>query len=285
MLRIHGYTLGLRAATRAEGLAILQRVASFPGGDAVAESNIGQVHMFGGRARDLKEALAAYNRSLKLAPQGHRTHSLKIDLLLRFAGDLTAARQAVREVPEAAMREDRVMSAAVLVLLATAEPEEALRTLRSAYPYVNTATFTGPTSYLKGLAHRQANRPSAATTEWNVALKGIQRRLDANPTARTELVLKAATLAHLGRDAEAAEALQLYEQLVPPNSRDSQRVLIVKTLLGRIPEVVTALEGRLSAATGAFVLFNPELAALRTNPAYGALAEKARAVFADAQLK
>jgi tetratricopeptide (TPR) repeat protein len=289
MLRGLGYPLTSRAETREEGLALLRRAAALPGGDAVAEFNIGQSYMYGGR--NPREALAAYNRSLKLAPSAHRTHSSKIELFLRWAGDLPAARQALREVPEAALREDRVIGIATRVLLAAGEPDYALRLLSSTYPYLNSSFFTGPTPYLKGLAHRQANRPTAAATEWNVALKEIQRRLDATPTARAELALKAATLAHLGRHAEAAETLELYQQLVPANAQDDQRILIVKTLLGRIPEVVAAMEAGLlrshsqRAYMAALILFDPELAALRAHPNYAPLAEKARAAYADVQLK
>jgi len=289
MLRGLGYPLASRSATRDEGLAVLRRAAALPGGDAVAEFNIGQIYMARG-ARNLKEALAAFDRSLKLAPHAHRTHSAKVELLLRVAGDLGAARQALREVPEAVLREDRVAAIAVRVLLANGEPDEALRILSSTYPYLSTSFFTGPTPYLKGLAHRQANRPSAAATEWNVALKEIQRRLDATPTARIELALKAATLAYLGRQAEAAETLKLYEELVPARSRDEGRDWIVKTLLGRIPEVVAELEDRLRSPgvgtiTTGFILFDPELGSLRAHPSYAALAEKARAIYADVQLK
>ena len=288
-LMLHGlaFPLTLRAETRDEGLALFRRAAALPGGNALAEFSLGQIQMAG--SRNLKEALAAFDRSLKLAPLAHRTHSYKIDLLLRMAGDLPAARQALREVPEAALREDRVVTIATRVLLAAGEPDEALRLLGSAYPHLNSAFFSGPTPYLKGLAHRQANRLSAAATEWNVALKEIQRRLDATPTARSELGLKAATLAHLGRHAEAAEVLELYQQLVPANAQDDHRVLIAKTLLGRIPEVAAALDKNLASRSrhsdASFVLFHPELAPLRAHPNYAALAAKARAVYADVQLK
>ncbi|MBI5766521.1 MAG: TIR domain-containing protein [Verrucomicrobia bacterium] len=287
MLRGLAHPLAARAETRDEGLAVYRRATALPGGDAVAEFNIGQTQM--GGSRNLKEALAAFDRSLKLAPLAHRTHSYKIDLLLRLAGDLPAARQALREVPEAALREDPVITIATRVLLATGETDEALRLLGSTYPYLSANSFNGPTPYLKGLAHQQANRPSAAATEWNVALKEIQRRLDAIPTARIELRMKAATLAHLGRHAEAAEALELYQQLVPANAQNEQRVLIVKTLLGRIPEVVAALDKNLTSRSrntaASFILFDPELTALRAHPSYAALAEKARAVYVDVQLK
>lgn len=288
MLRALGTTLMSRAEARDEGVAWLRRSAALPGGDAVAEFNIGQSYMYGGQ--NPQEALAAYDRSLRLAPRAHRTHSSKIELLLRWAGDLPAARQALREVPEAALREDRVIGIATRVLLANGEPDEALRLLGSTYPYLSASVFAGPTAYLKGLAHRQANRRSAAATEWNIALKEIQRRLDAAPTARTELALKAATLAHLGRHAEASDALELYQQLVPASAQREQRILIVNVLLDRIPEVVAILESILngrqrSTTTAAFILFDPELSPLRAHPSYVALAEKARAVYADVQLK
>ncbi len=293
MLRSLGQFLGSRDATRPEGLAILQRVASRPGGDAVAEFNIGQINMFSVQARNPKEALAAFNRSLKLAPNAHRTHGYKLELLCHYGGDLAAARQALREAPVAALREDRPAVIAWWLLLASGEPDAALRILDSAYPYLSTTWFTGPARYLKALAHRQANRLSAATTEWNVALQEIQRRLTDNPTARSELGLKAATLAYLGRQAEAAETFKLLEEL-PPSSipRDQRCAYVVKTLLGRIPEVVAALDGQLVAGRGRFpattasaILFDPELTALRAHPSYAALAEKARAVYADVQLK
>jgi tetratricopeptide (TPR) repeat protein len=283
MLRGLGYPLASRSETREEGLALLHRAAALPGGDAVAEFNIGQVHMYGGR--NLRESLAAYDRSLALAPRGHRTHSSKIELLLRWSGDLPAARQALREVPAATLNEDRVVGIATRVLLANGEPDEALRILGSTYPYLSTSFFAGPTSYLKGLAHHQAKRIPAAAVEWNIALKEIQQRLDATPTARTELGLKAATLAHLGRHADAAAALELYLQLVPANARDQQRILIVQTLLGQTADVVASLENVFTTRgrhTGfaSFVLFDPELAPLRANPAFAGLAEKARAVYA-----
>ncbi len=113
--------------------------------------------------------------------------------------------------------------------------------------------------------------------------RGSSRR-DA-PTARTELGHKATTLAQLGRHAEAAEALELYLQLVPANARDQQRILIVKTLLGQTSDVIASLENTFTRGrhTGfaSFVLFDPELAPLRADPAFAALAEKARAVYAD----
>ncbi len=293
MLRCLGQFLGSRDATRAEGLAILLRVASLPGGDAVAEFNIGQINMFSVQARNPKEALTAFNRSLKLAPNAHRTHGYKLELLCHYGGDLAAARQALREAPVAALREDRPAVIAWWLLLASGEPDAALRILDSAYPYLSTAWFTGPTRYLKAVAHRQANRLSAATTEWNVALQEIQRRLTDNPTARSELGLKAATLAYLGRQTEAAETFKLLEEL-PRSSipRDQRCANVVKTLLGRIPEVVAALDGQLVAGRGRFpattasaILFDPELSALRAHPSYAALAAKARAVYADVQLK
>lgn len=85
--------------------------------------------------------------------------------------------------------------------------------------------------------------------------------------------------------------MQLYIQVRGPRQRGAVlnlRVLIVKTLLGQIPEVVASLEESLrirDTQTAASVLFNPEFAPLRAHPSYAALAEKARAVYAEVRLE
>jgi tetratricopeptide (TPR) repeat protein len=281
MLRMLGVWLARAPDTEDEGFAFLARAAALAGGDPAAEFKRGQILMFKGRT---EEAIAAFDRTIKLAPANHWAHSFKISTLLFWRGDAEAARKALEQVPAGALREDRLAFNAVRVWFAVNQADKALELLRSIGPFFGSGTLGGPTAYFRGLAHRRAGRLSAAQTEWQVALQEVQRRLTAAPADAGQVLWKARLEASLGQAVEARASLELFRQL-KGGQRDPGEGVDVEVLLGS-PEqggqVLRDLLGSGSVArlAAGLILFDPALDPLRSDPSFGQLIEQAREVFA-----
>jgi len=288
MLRVLGAALGRAAETEEEGIEFVRRAAALPGGDPIAEYIYSWV-IVARHPERAGEAIAALDRSLALAPSFGTAHAYKIGLLLGLLGDPPAARDALANAPPAVSREDRVAAVVVKVWFALDQPEQVLRALGPTSAYLATNAFNGPTAYLKGLAHRRAGRVPAAQTEWRVALRAVQLRLEAEPTATRELLWKARLLALLGERTEAETAFKLYLQFAG-SSRGGSALLDemdVRVLLGQREDVLQDLSRWVASRSpntwrmAALVLFSPELDPLGDDPAFPALAEKARAYYAE----
>jgi tetratricopeptide (TPR) repeat protein len=289
ILRILGYTILFNnpsAEEERDGLEFLARAAALPGGDPVAEYSRGQYLYFHSTTR-LPEAIAAFDRAIALAPLFPRAHIYKIRILLFKYADSEAARQALDQVPAAILRDDQMAVLAALTLFAVNQSDRVINALQPAGPYVTTVLFRGPTAYYKGLAHRRAGRLSAAQTEWNVALQVIQRRLDADPTAATDVLWKARLLALLEQRTEAHATFELYQQLAASSGRTKHDLEIQILLrppneaLQSLTELLTDKDKFKSLDAAGRVLFDPALDPLRPAPGFAALAAQAKAIFAE----
>ncbi|MBI5693430.1 MAG: toll/interleukin-1 receptor domain-containing protein [Verrucomicrobia bacterium] len=288
MLRTLGAPLSRQPETAQEGLDLLARAAALPGGDPIADYVRGET--LARLTTRYAEALAAFDRAILQAPAYTEAHKEKIKTLLERLGDVEGARSALAQVPNLLLRQDRIRVMGFRVAMARNAPDEAVRFLSQASPYLTMDIFSGPSAYLRGLAHRRAGRRPAAEIEWRAALQEMQRRLAARASNPMGLRWKALLHALLGERADALAAFELYQQFAAAQQVDLSTSLphiLIRALLGTPEEAITFLQTQLvdpSEATrqmaSAAVLFDPALDPFREHPAFSALVETAQAEFA-----
>lgn len=251
-----------------EALALMDRSAALPGGDALALYNKARALW----ARDRpEEAAAALDASLAQGPIASAL-TMKALINLNWRGDLEVAATAIRQLPGSALLEDRANFYIGLLHFYQRNAAQALAAW-GAFPreFYDDFQFNGPKSQLLGDAHELANRPEAAKAEWRVALLAVEKRLSLKPTDRGLLFFKAELLASLGEKVAAEAALRTAQEL-------SGRQFTARTpltwwqariyaRLGRVDELLAELP--LSLANPVASSIRP--AALRLDPRFDTL--------------
>lgn len=269
--------LALNAYGRpAEAIASFDRAIAAPGGDAQSLlGKSGALRALG----DFEGAEARADELIRLDPTGPG-QVLKLELLVRFHGDLAGARALIDRIPARQLREQSAAVVLYVVWLNLGEPDRAIAAL-NAVPRddLQDQTFAGPKGYLIGYAHRLAGRPEAARAEWQTALNALDQRLAQRANDAQSHLQRASLLACLGRKAEAEEALHLGEQLLGNHSRTITLATdLVYLELGYVNEVIAYLEKsrapgspRILSHTPVSLRIEPWWAPIRNDPRFQAL--------------
>jgi TolB-like protein len=193
-----------------EALAINERSAAMPGGDPLALFNNARYLWQRGRPA---EGYATLQRAL--AQQKFVSAViLKMVMEINWRGDVAAAEETLRQLPQSVLQEDRANHIAGMIRYYQRDAAGALEIWR-AFPrdYHVDFIYEGPKGLLVGLAYELDHREAAARTEWRAALRVVEERIAAAPTKANSYYNQALLLACLGEKAAAEEATRTYEQL------------------------------------------------------------------------
>lgn len=257
-----------------EALEYLRRAAAVPGGDALALLHLSTTLATLGR---LDEAEKAIDESIALRKVAGSTN--KVNLLLRFRGDVARAREALANVPVERLREDFGAFLAAQVWWCARESDKVIEVLRALPRDYLEAAFDGPKALLIGQAHRLAGRPQAAQIEWRAAAQIVDGRLATQPNNVRLLIWKSWLLAALGEQAEAGKLFQAIEQL-GLSARDSYWAAAIPLELGDRAKAVSLLANAVKdpvVVTRAFLRINPGWDSLRSDARFEALVAEPRA--------
>ncbi len=250
-----------------ECLAINERSAALPGGDPLALFNNARYLWQRGR---LTEGYATLQRALA----GQKFTSglvLKMAMEINWRGDLAAAEETLRQLPPAALLEDRANYEAGLLHYYQRDAAAALATWQ-AFPrdFYNDFVYDGPKGLLLGLADELDHRDVAARTEWRAALLEVEKKIAAAPNKPGPYYSQAYLLACLGEKPAANDALRTYEQLAGIKYGPGQPMPIglpqIYARLGRFDEIFAHPPVGL-----AILRVSPEFEALRADSRYQAL--------------
>jgi len=266
-----------------EALAVYEKAAALPGGDAEARYLCYRPLASLGR---LDEAEAALDRALALRPDFVAAQADKVRAQLFLRGDLPRAIVELKRVPTPMLDDESMAIEAELAWYFARQVDEADNAIQHiTRDYVEFA----PKGLLVGLHHRLAGREEAAALTWRAALRVVEQRLAANPTGLFEHYNRAELHALLGEKEAAEKALIEAEQIqhlaagraFPINWR-------IFALLGRTQEVAdyfTDLERKFGLLTArrdaAYLRYSPELDEFRKQPGFPAIAAEADRIFAS----
>ncbi|HVS54191.1 MAG TPA: TIR domain-containing protein [Opitutaceae bacterium] len=248
-----------------ESIPYSDRANALPGGDPVA--------MFG-----KEEALRLLNRDVEgenVIDQVLAVHPTpagylkKLRYVLNVHGDLDQARALIEKLPAPFLLEEAGAFAASQVWLWRREPAKVIAVL-DAIPkdYIEKGYFyTGPKSYLTGLARQIAGNEEAARTDFRAALQLVEQRLTAQPNNAELLAWKANLLARPGDRPGSEQAFRAFQQL--NGGGISAAVAGIMALLGRQDEVVDLIVNS-NLPRSPTLLYSPEWDALRGNPRFEA---------------
>ena len=220
-----------------ECLALNERSAALPGGDALALYSNARYLWQRSRQAD---AYAMLQRSLAQRPFSSSL-VLKTLMEMTWRGDLAAAEATLQQIPQSAQLEDRANYTAGLVRFYQRRADAALAAWGT-FPrdYYNDFQFDGPKGLLIGLADELDHRDAAAKIEWRAALQAVEKRIAATPNNPTPYFYKAYLLACLGEKASAEEVLRTHEQLAGVKSTAgsplSFDLALVYARLGRLDD-------------------------------------------------
>ncbi len=251
-----------------ECLALNERSAALPGGDALALYNNARYLWQRGRQA---EAYTMLQRSLAQKPFSSSL-VLKTIMEMTWRGDLVAAEATLKQIPQSAQLEDRANYTAGLVRFYQRRADAALEAW-GAFPrdYYNDFQYDGPKGLIIGLADELDHRDAAAKIEWRAALQAVEKRLAATPNNPTPYFYKAYLLACLSEKAAAEEVLRTHEQLAgvkfTAESPLSFDLALVYTRLGRFDDFFA------HPPTGnlARIRIDPRFQALRADPRFESL--------------
>ncbi|MBI2813208.1 MAG: TIR domain-containing protein [Opitutae bacterium] len=221
-----------------ECLALNERSAALPGGDPLALFN--NSRYLWQRSRP-DEAYAMLQRSLA---QKSFASALTFKALMEITwrGDPPAAEAALKQIPQAALLEDRANYTAGLVYFYQRRADEALAAWGAfSRDYYADFAFDGPKGLLIGWAHELGQRAAAAKIEWRTALQVVEKRIATAPNKPASYYYQAYLLACLGEKIAAGEALRTYEQLTnikyTPETPMAIELAYIYARLGRLDEL------------------------------------------------
>ncbi len=247
-----------------ECLALNERSAALPGGDPLALFNNARYLWQRGRAA---EGYATLQRALG---QEKFTSGLvlKMAIEINSRGDLAAADETLRQIPPAALQEDRANYVAGQLRYYQRNGAGALE-IWQAFPrdFYSDFIYDGPKGLMVGLADELDHREAAAATEWRAALQEVEKRIKAAPNKPGPYFSQAFLLACLGEKTAAGEALRTYEQLAgikyPATQPMPLELAKVYTRLGRFDEIFAH-----PPAASVLLRINPDFDALRADPRF-----------------
>ena len=254
-----------------ESIECLQRAIALPGGDPLSLHFLATTFATLGRMDEGEKAMEA---SLALKRSGAALLQ-RVNLLIRYAGDVPRAQAALAEVPVEPLREDFGAFIAALVWRCARDPDREIAALKELPRDYMEAVFDGPKGLLIGQAHRIAGRAQAAEVEWRAALQVVERRL-LNQSNNTRLLLwKSWLLALLGNPAEARRGFQTAEQL-GLTVRDQYWAAGLQLELGdrdKAVALLTAAAKEQTVVTAAFLRIHPMWDGIRSDPRFEVLAK------------
>ncbi len=247
-----------------ECLALNERSAALPGGDPLALFNNARYLWQRGRSA---EGYAVLQRALS---QQKFTSALvlKMAIEINSRGDLLAADETLRQIPPAALQEDRANYVAGQLRYYQRNAAGALE-IWQAFPrdFYSDFVYDGPKGLLLGLADELDHRDAAARTEWQAALQEVEKKIKASPNRAGPYFIQAFLLACLGEKAAAGEALRTHEQLAGIKYSAGQPMSLelakVYTRLGRFDEIFAHPPAALT-----LLRINPDFDALRADPRF-----------------
>jgi tetratricopeptide (TPR) repeat protein len=275
VLRMLGNTLSSSVGQHEQALVYFDKAIALPGRDALTIYNRAQALL---RMSRYPEAEAAADEALALAPAFSNAHAMKLTLLVDYHGDMPKARQHLEKVPPDFYNRDVGVAIAAMTWLYSREGRKCLDALRLGRDYIRGGTggYIGPKAYLAGLAHRMLGNEDAARTEWQAALKVVEKQLDDRPNAPALLADKTLILAALKQRAETEPLLR---ELVQRTGRGGSFIIArVQSLLGQSDDAIASLDPYMQALSGEFAAayrnhlrYHPEWDALRSHPRFQAL--------------
>jgi tetratricopeptide (TPR) repeat protein len=273
-----------------EALAVYERGANLPGGNAAAVLNRAMTLKSLGR---MDEAVAEIDHAIALRPDFAMARVDKLLHLFYDKGDFEAVKAELRQLPPRVMENESMASMAAFLWYWLREPDKADEALRRVTrDYVESNIVRMPKAMLTGLIHRSAGRKDAAAVEWRVALRVIEERLAAHANSAGDIGDKAFLQALLGDRATAADTLRTYEEMMrTPVGRATRGTWIIYAELGREEAVMQFLEEELSPAKiagssyAALVRAEPYFDRFRDQPRFRELAARVEQRFAAKDAK
>ncbi len=250
----------------AECLALNERSAALPGGDPLALFNNARYLLDRG---NVAEAYATLQRSIAQKPFVSAL-VLRMSIEITRRGDLAAAEETLRQIPQSALQEDRANYIAGLLRYYQRNAAAALD-IWQAFPrdYYRDFIFEGPKGLLIGLAYELDHRDAAAKIEWRTALPIVEKNIAAAPNKAGPYLQQALLLACLGEKAAAGEALRTHEQLEGLRYSADQPMGIavarVYARLGRFDEIFAHPPGGRNVLRA-----SPDFDVLRADPRFAA---------------
>ena len=158
-------------------------------------------------------AEAPLARSLSIKPFWANL-GLKVYISLDWTGDLTAAKEAMDELPATVLQSDFGASIAFHVYNYQRKPNDWLKFSKGIRrDWIQSNGGIGPVAAFDGMAQKMAGRADAARIEWQIALKLVEQGLADRPADVGLLQMKGTLLTYLGDFGEAEKALAQAEEL------------------------------------------------------------------------
>jgi tetratricopeptide (TPR) repeat protein len=253
-----------------EQLQLLDRAARLPA--FAAQANLNRMAaLFYGRRFD--EAELIYS---KMPPQSRPIDAsvMEAAILCFWRGDLESAGQVLDGLPPSTMVDEAPGCMAFWVHFEKRDYDRALASIRRIpHDYIECPMFTGPNSFLAGLALAHSGRTEAAQAEWRLALQIVEQRLLASPNNQALLAFKIRLLAGLGEQAEAERLWRTARELYPSDQIGWGAVIAVN--LGLPEQAMDLLAAELKNPTwvsnAAFLRLDPQLDPLRSLPRFKAM--------------
>jgi serine/threonine protein kinase/Flp pilus assembly protein TadD len=227
---------------------------------------------FGGDESDLRRALEASARALKLSPdraEAHAARGLAVSLDKRYD-------EAEREFEEAT-RLNPVLYEALysfgrlrVVQGRLQEAAELYERLLKTYPLDHQAPA------MLGMTYRALGRPDAARAAHARSLENVERHLQLIPDDARATYVRAQELAELGRNEEALEWGRRAQAMAPDDSYITYGLACLYSRLGERSESLHHLEAatRAGFVDREWADKDPDLDAIRDDPRYGAIFER-----------
>jgi tetratricopeptide (TPR) repeat protein len=268
-----------------EGVGLLEKSASMPGGDPLALYDKSMNLWFVGRVAEAEKAM---NAAIAQRPfSGALLMSVWYQTALH--GDLAAAQATLDRIPPVDLQEDRAAFFGYYVEYLRRDTDAALARLRAVpRDWLNDNWYRGPKGRLIGDALHLGGRFDAAATEWRAALKLVDDRLAADPTSPMLLINRTRLLADLG---ERQEAERQFSVLLQMGGIDPMGAVPV---LPWVTEICVALDRKTEAIqqiaiglksqrhsvfyTAATLRLDPTWDPLRSQPAFQNLIAEAQAL-------
>jgi tetratricopeptide (TPR) repeat protein len=259
-----------------EQLQLLDRAARLTG--FAAEANHSRMTaLFLGRRFEEAELIYA-----KMPPKSRpfAASVMEAAILCFWRGDPESARQVLDSLPPSTMVDEAPGCMAFWVHYWKRDYDGALASSRRiARDYIECPVFTGPNSYLAGLALVHSGRTEAAQVEWRLALQLVEQRLLVSPNNQALLELKISLLAGLGERAEAERLWRTAGELYPndPSGFHAINAVNLASADQAMDLIATQLKNPSWVWNAAFLRLEPDLDPLRPLPRFQAMLAAAEA--------